>query len=78
MGRRYFKGFIVPRKDPTRDGKLRGLPDMVEDYFCCRANTHDCIECISCLFCPKGGRPENERAFKEWYAAKGKVEYDRD
>ena len=75
-----YKGFNVPRKDLNRVG---GMPSdeeqTLENKFCYHARSIDCIRCIECLFCASSsGREDNNAAFNEWYAAKGKVGYDRD
>lgn len=70
-----FKGFKVPRKDPRRtNGIPKDEEKTLKNKFCYKARSLDCLGCAECLFCPDG-RPENDQAFKEWYKAKGKVNY---
>ena len=65
-----FNGFNVPGRDFER--RSEGA-NHLEKSFCYKSKMIDCLECEFCLFCKH--REENNKAFKEWYAAKGKVAY---
>ena len=72
-----FKGFYVPGKRWEKSSEAKNK----KQQFCFDCKIEDCrsfsMDCDLCLFNPDS-IGQQEAAFYKWYAAKGKVKYDRD